>query len=357
MTDVADNAAVDVRAEDAFDLDAVDAELKAAIPDLRGHPTLKQFPSGASNLTYLLSYPDRALVLRRPPRGAKPKSGHSMIREFTVMKAIKPAFGAVPECLYYADDERSVIGAEFYVMDKVDGALVTSQFPPQWGWGPDDNREFCARFWDKLIELHALDYDALGLSDFGNPNGYVERQILGWNARYEKALTADADPFEDVRQWLADNRPATESDRAILHGDYRIDNLILGHEPPHEIRAVLDWEISALGDPLMDLGAALAYWIEVDDPPALQVLKKQPSDAPGMFTRREVVDYYAQKTGRAVDDFTFYFAYGLFRLAVISQQIYYRYYHKQTTNPAYAVFGEGGQNLGRYVRDMIRERS
>ncbi len=356
MTSAADNAAIAVREEDAFDLDAVDRVLKQSVDGLEGDPSVRQFPSGASNLTFLISYPNRQLVLRRPPAGSRPKSGHSMIREYTVMRAIKPAYPAVPEVLYYADDATSVIGAEFYVMDKVEGPLVTTTIPPEWGWGAPENRRFCERVWDKLIELHALDYRALGLGEFGNPDGYVERQILGWNARYEKALTDDADAFEDVRQWLADHRPAAESGQAVLHGDFRIDNMILDPRPPHEIRAVLDWEISALGDPLMDLGAALAYWIEPDDPQSLQALKKQPSDAPGMFTRDEVVAYYAEKTGRTITDFTFYYAYGVFRLAVIAQQIYYRYFHKQTTNPAYAMFGPGAQGLGQYVRQLINDR-
>ncbi len=350
----AENIALDVREEDSFDVAAVDAVLKEAVPGLSGTPKVKQFPAGASNLTFRLDYDNRALVLRRPPRGARPKSGHSMIREFTVTRALKPVYPAVPEALYYADDENSVLGVEFYVMDCVPGALLNNDIPPDWGWGEAETREFCGRVWDKLIELHAVDYKAAGLSDFGKPDGYVERQVLGWNARYEKALTEDADPFEDVRQWLADSRPATEAGHCVVHGDFRIDNMILGETPPHEIRAVLDWEMSAIGDPLMDLGACLVYWVEASDPDALMGLKKQPSDAPGMFTRREVLDYYGEKTGRKVDDFTFYYVYGVFRLAVVAQQIYYRYFHKHTTNPAYAPFGPGGQALGQYCRHLIR---
>lgn len=346
---------VTVREEDAFDVAAVDAALKAALPDLVGAPDVRQFPGGASNLTYLLRYPDRDLILRRPPRGARPKSGHSMIREYTIIKALKPVYPAVPEALYYASDEDSVLGVEFYVMARTPGVVLGTEIPKDWGWTPQRTRAFCEAAWDQLIALHQVDYAAAGLGDFGQPEGYVARQIGGWNARYEKALTDDADPFEDVRDWLDAHQPETETGHAVLHGDFRFDNMIVAPEEPYDIRAVLDWEISALGDPLMDLGAALVYWVEATDPPALHVLKKQPSDAPGMMTRAEVVAYYSEKTGRAVPDFTFYAAYGVFRLAVIAQQIYYRYYHKHTTNPAYAAMGPGAQGLGRYARHLIRE--
>lgn len=344
-----------VRQEDSVDITAVDNELKQHIEGLQGIPQVQQFTSGASNLTYLLSYPDRDLVLRKPPSGAKPKSGHSMWREYTVVKALQPAYPAVPNVLYYASHEDSVIGAEFYIMDKVPGAHITTDIPEAWGWTLEHTRTFCHAFWDKLIELHKIDYQAVGLENFGKPQGYIERQIKGWNERYEKALTDDAEPFEDVREWLDNNRPQQESAHSVLHGDFRIDNLILADDGLRSIKAVLDWEISALGDPLMDLGAALVYWIEPHDPESLKVLKKQPSDAPGMFTRKEVVQYYAEKTGRKIDDFTFFYAYGIFRLAVIAQQIYYRYYHKQTTNKAFAIYGPGAKSLGHYARQVIRE--
>ncbi len=345
----------EVRQEDGFDIAAVDAELKKHIDDLHGVPGLRQFTSGASNLTYLLSYPSRELVLRKPPAGSKPKSGHSMWREYTVIKALQPVYPAVPYVLYYASHEDSVIGAEFYVMKRVPGLYLSTEIPEQWGWTLEHTRLFCHAFWDKLIELHQIDYQAVGLQDFGKPQGYIERQIKGWNQRYADALTADAESFEDVRDWLDANRPEQESAHSILHGDFRIDNLILADDQMRSVKAVLDWEISALGDPLMDLGAALVYWIEPHDPEALKVLKKQPSDAPGMFTRREVVQYYAERTGRKIDDFTFFYAYGIFRLAVIAQQIYYRYYHQQTTNKAFAMYGPGAKALGHYARQIIKQ--
>ena len=347
------NPVIDIREGESLDIAAVDKVLKAAVPGLAGTPKLKQYASGASNLTYALDYPERRLVLRRPPFGTKPKSGHDMHREYKVMSALKSVYPAVPTTLYYTDDPE-IIGAEFYVMERVEGHLIHTKIPKEWNWGEADARTLCHNFFDKLIELHQVDYKAIGLEDFGRPEGYVERQILGWNKRYEKAHTPDVDAFEDVRDWLDANRPKTEKGAAILHGDYRIDNLILDLDDPTKINAILDWEISALGDPLMDLGNTLAYWIEAGDSDAMKALSRQPSSAQGMLTRKEILAYYAQKTGADVSNFHFYYIYGVFRLAVILQQIYYRYYHGQTKDERFKVYGPLVNILGNTAREKIR---
>lgn len=347
------NPTIELREGEAFDLDAVDAVLKEAIPELTGTPTLKQYASGASNLTYALDYPERRLVLRRPPFGTKPKSGHDMFREYRIMSALKPAYPCVPETLYYVNAEESVLGAEFYVMERVEGHLIHTKIPKEWNWGESETRQLCFNFFDKLVALHQVDYKAIGLEDFGRPEGYVERQILGWNKRYENAHTPDVDAFEDVREWLVENLPKADNGAAILHGDFRIDNLILDIEDPTQINAILDWEISALGDPLMDLGNTLAYWIQADDPPAMQALSRQPSGAAGMLTRKEILEYYAEKTGADVSNFHFYYVYGVFRLAVILQQIYYRYYHGQTKDERFKMYAPMVNILGGVARDRI----
>ena len=264
------NPTIDIRAGEGLDISAVDAVLKSEISGLSGTPILRQYPSGASNLTYALNYPKRSFVLRRPPFGKKPKSGHDMFREYRIMRDLKPVFSAVPDVLYYSDDD-SLIGAEFYVMEKVDGHIIHKTIPDDWAWGPRDIAALCETFFQKLIDLHQVDYAAAGLSDFGRPEGYVERQIMGWNKRFTQSWTDDVDKFDDVQQWLVDHMPVREMGTAILHGDYRIDNCILNREDPTQIDAVLDWEISALGDPLMDLGNTLAYWIEADDPDTMQL--------------------------------------------------------------------------------------
>ena len=348
-----ENAAVEVRKGDELDIGAVDAALKKNVSGLSGSPKVKQYPSGASNLTYALDYPDRSLVLRRPPTGTRPKSGHDMHREYRIMTELAPAFPAVPKTLYYTDDE-SIIGAEFYVMDRTEGHLIHNDIPKEWGWGETETRALCEEFLTKLVDLHSVDYKAIGLGDFGKPEGYVSRQILGWNRRYEKAWTDDVQKFDDVRDWLEANMPETERGAAVVHGDFRIDNCILNKDDPTKIEAILDWEISALGDPMMDLGNTLAYWIQADDPEFMHMMVRQPSRAPGMMSRQEILDFYAEKSGVDVSGFQFYYVYGIFRLAVIIQQIYYRFYHGQTDNARFKDYGQMVNALGELARQKIK---
>ncbi len=351
MTDI--NPTIAMREGEELDVTLIDGILKARIDGLEGTPTIKQFASGHSNLTYSINYANRSLVLRRPPFGTVPKGGHSMIREFRVMNGLKPAFPAVPHTYFHQPKDGSELGAEYYVMDLVEGRKLGGKIPSEWGFTAGDNRRLCLAFWDQLIALHGVDYNAIGLSDFGKPEGYVERQILGWNGRFEKAHTDDVEDFSDVRKWLAENMPTSEIAPAILHGDYRLDNVILDEDDPCKILAVLDWEISALGDPLMDLGNNLAYWMEPSDPEILQRLVMQPCTAPGMLSRAEITNYYGEKTGRDVSAITFYHVAGVFRNATILQQIYYRYYHGQTKNPTFAMFGKMVDGLGNFTRDLI----
>ena len=194
---------------------------------------------------------------------------------------------------------------------------------------------------------------AAGLGDFGKPQGYAERQVLGWNRRFERVITPDVGDFSDVRDWLVASLPVESKRHSILHGDYRIDNVILDAQNPRNILAVLDWEICALGDPLMDLGNSLAYWIQEDDPVELRQLLVQPSNAPGMLTRSEILDLYQERTGINTSNFTFYLVYGYWRLAVILQQIYYRFYHGQTQDARFSPFGKATQRLGQHCQELI----
>lgn len=346
------NPTAPVRSGEELDWRALDKHLKKVIPGLEGRPEISQFASGNSNLTYRLEYRNEDLVVRRPPFGTKAQSAHSMIREFRVMSALKPVYACVPDTLYYTDDE-SVIGAEFFVMRKVAGQVIKATIPDDWGFTPAVTRRFCRQFWQKLIELHQVDYRAAGLEDFGKPEGYMQRQVLGWNGRYERVITPDVGEFRDVRDWLEKNMPPGSGDHAILHGDYRIDNVILSNRDPSKINAVLDWEICALGEPLMDLGNALAYWIEPDDAPYLKALQMQPSTADGMLTRSEILSLYSELTGHDTSGFLFYLVYGYFRNAVILQQIYYRFYHGQTPDKRFRSFGAATRNLAEHCRSLI----
>ena len=326
-----------IRSGEELDASRIDPYLKAHIPGLEGQPMISQFPGGASNLTYLIEYSGVELVLRRPPFGHKAKSAHDMGREFRILNQLKDAFPYCPKAYALCTDE-SVIGSEFYVMERLKGIILRADLPPELGLGPDPARTLCQTFINTLAELHKVDYTACGLSDLGKPQGYVQRQIGGWCERYEKALTPDAPRWEAVKDWLKANMPADHPTPAIVHNDYRFDNVILDPAEPLQIIGVLDWELTTLGDPLMDLGNTLAYWIEADDPAPVQLMRRQPSNAPGMLTRREFVDYYAERSGIQIDNYDFYYTYGLFRLAGIVQQIYYRYYHGQTQDKRFAQF-------------------
>lgn len=346
------NRGSEVRPGEELDWQALDEALKRSIPGLSGEPQVSQFPGGNSNLTYRLQYADDDLVVRRPPFGTKASSAHSMIREYRIMSGLKPVYPAVPETLCYSDDE-SIIGSEFYVMRKVEGAVIRKVLPAQWQLGEEETRRLCTRFWEKLMELHQVDVVEAGLDDFGRAEGYVQRQVQGWNGRYERVVTPDVDHFAEVQDWLTTNMPNDSGRRSILHGDYRIDNVVLDHEPPHEILAVLDWEISALGDPLMDLGSALAYWMQPDDPVELRGLSMQPSMVPGMLTRCEILALYTDRTGIDTREFCFYRVFGYWRIAVILQQIYYRFFHGQTTDQRFAGFGRAVQSMGTHCQELI----
>ncbi|AGE25980.1 MULTISPECIES: phosphotransferase family protein [Pseudomonas] len=326
-----------IRPGEELDASLIDPYLKAHIPGLSGAVTISQFPGGASNLTYLLEYPDQEFVLRRPPFGHKAKSAHDMGREFRILNQLKDGFPYCPKAYVHCTDE-SVIGAEFYVMERVNGIILRSDLPPELGLDASRTEALCKSFIDKFVELHRVDYRACGLADLGKPEGYVQRQIRGWSERYEKALTPDAPTWEAVRAWLNDKMPADHPASSIVHNDYRFDNVILDPRNPMQIIGVLDWELTTLGDPLMDLGNTLAYWIEAADPAPVQLMRRQPSNAPGMLTRREFVDYYAERAGIQIDNFDFYYTYGLFRLAGIVQQIYYRFFHGQTQDKRFAQF-------------------
>jgi aminoglycoside phosphotransferase (APT) family kinase protein len=301
---------------------------------LNGAIEVTQFPSGFSNLTYLLRVGENEVVLRRPPFGSKPKSGHDMKREHRVLSALRPAFPYCPKPLVYCEDN-SIIGSPFYVMERVEGIIVRREFPPAMSLSPGDIRAVFDRVVDVHVELHSVDYKKAGLEDFGQPEGYVERQVSGWSDRYRRARTPDVPDCEGVMAWLDANRPADSGSGCVVHNDFRLDNVVLDPADPLRVIGVLDWEMATLGDPLMDLGASLAYWVEQADPPAFQAMGMMPTNADGAPTRAEVVERYAWKSGLEIRDFSFYYCYGLFRLAVIVQQIYYRSYHGQTEDPRF----------------------
>lgn len=330
------NATVDVRDEDWFDIDAVQNWLAPRVPGLGGVPAVRQFPGGASNLTYLLTYPGRELILRRPPTGHKPASAHDMRREFRVQAGLQPVFPYVPTVRAFCDDP-SIIGGDFYVMDRVDGTILRRDLPEGMELGPARAEALSKAVIDRLVDLHQVDVEAAGLTDLGKGAGYIDRQVRGWSERFGKARTANVPEFSEVMGWLAANQPG-EVRICLIHNDYRFDNLVLDGLESLNVVGVLDWELATLGDPLMELGSTLAYWVQADDDDMMKANRRQPTHLDGMLTRDEVVEYYVRRTGLSIDSWTFYEVYGLFRLAVVLQQIYYRYHHGDTHNLAFRDF-------------------
>jgi len=302
--------------------------------NLEGELEVLQYPSGFSNLTYMLRVGDVEVVLRRPPFGSKPKSGHDMKREHDVLAALHGSFPYCPKPLIFSDDE-AIIGSSFYVMERIEGIIVRRDFPPELSLSPADVGTLFEHLVDVHVELHSVDFRAVGLEGFGNAEGYVERQVSGWSDRYRRARTPDVPDCEGIMAWLERNRPSDSGAGCIVHNDFRLDNVVLDPADPMRIVGVLDWEMATLGDPLMDLGASLAYWVEQGDPAGFQAMRMMPTNADGAPTRAEIVARYAAKSGLEIGDFSFYYCYGLFRLAVIVQQIYYRSYHGQTEDPRF----------------------
>ena len=334
-----------VRDEDVFDIAKVHNWLNTYI-DEASHPEVFQFRSGASNLTYLLKYPDRELVLRRPPIGTKAVSAHDMKREFLIQSRLKPVYDLVPHVIALCEDH-SILGSDFYVMDRIQGEIFRRDVPES--LSTDDISIMATSLVSGLSQLHSV--DASVLAELNKGPGYVTRQVEGWSKRYRNALTDDVPDGEDVMNWLLAHKP-DDVDSCIIHGDWRIDNMVfdLGQK---KLVGVLDWELATVGDPLMDLGSALAYWVDKDDEPMFASLRRQPSHLDGMPTRKEFITKYLELSGRKCDDFTFYEVFGLFRLSVIIQQIWARYKAGQTTNPAFKGFGMGVNILINRAQGLI----
>ncbi|MEW6337700.1 MAG: phosphotransferase family protein [Acidobacteriota bacterium] len=339
------------RPGEELDVATVERYLKAALPGLDGAVEIRQFPSGASNLTYLVRCGDAEVVLRRPPFGRKAKSAHDMAREVRTLSALRAVYPYVPRVLAFCDDP-AVMGCDFYVMERLTGIILRKDFPSGLRLSPAEVGRLCRNVIDRLVELHAIDVRAAGLAELGRPEGYVRRQVEGWSERYRRARTPNAPAYETVMDWLAGAMPA-EAGACLIHGDFRFDNVVLDPSDPLKVIGVLDWEMATVGDPLMDLGNSLAYWAQRGDPLLLRLMRVQPTQVKGMMTRDEVVAYYAERSGRPIPEFDFYRVYGLFRLVVIMQQIYYRYYHGQTRNRRFGRFIYLIRYLDGYLRRLI----
>lgn len=335
----------DVRSGEELDADKLAAYLREQLPQFDGALSIEQFPAGHSNLTYCVHIGDNQFVLRRPPFGSKVKSAHDMGREYRVLSKLHAAYGPAPEPLVYCEDN-AVIGAPFYLMRRVEGVILRKDLPPGMEISPELARAMSESFIDNLAALHALNYEQIGLADLGKPEGYVERQVAGWTKRYAGSQTDEIAEVEPVAKWLSENMP-TDGAASLIHNDYKYDNVVLAADDLTKIVGVLDWEMATLGDSLMDLGTAISYWIDPDDPDDLQLIRWGPTTQPGCMNRQQLVDYYAQQTGRDTSQMVFYLAFAFFKTAVIAQQIYYRYHQGLTKDERFAFFIEATRILMR----------
>jgi aminoglycoside phosphotransferase (APT) family kinase protein len=346
------NETIEQREGEALDAAKVESFLRDMIPGLEGEMGIRQFPSGHSNLTYLVTFGSRELVLRRPPFGRKAKTAHDMNREYRILSALESVYPYCPRPLSYTQDPE-IMGCSFYVMERIKGIILRKDFPSSLQLSSDDVTRLCKNLIKVLYELHSVDYDAIGLGDFGKPKGYVERQVRGWNKRYRAARTPDVPDCEATMSWLEEKMPADTDQPCLIHNDFKFDNVVLDPAEPLKIIGVLDWEMTTLGDPLMDLGGSLAYWIESGDPKEVQLARMLPTNADGALTRRELADYYEKLSGRTMRHYDFYRCFGLFRLAGIAQQIYYRFYHGQTQDQRFQKFAFMVAILEKVTRGII----
>jgi aminoglycoside phosphotransferase (APT) family kinase protein len=310
------------------------------IHSLESELLIKQFTHGYSNLTYLLSIEEKEYVLRKPPVGAI-KRGHDMSREFKVQSGVQKEFSKVPKMFGYTNDE-SVLGSEFYIMEKVEGIILNYKEAHKRNITANEYKIIANSWLDTFTELHQLDYHAVGLSDLGRPEGYVERQVTNWGKQYLKAATEDVPEAKMVMQWIQEHQPK-QYDHCLIHNDYKYDNVVFGDSSWKEITAVLDWEMATLGDPLMDLGTSLGYWTVATDHDFVKQGIPSPTIFEGNPIRSEIVALYAQKSGRDIQNIVFYYAFGLFKIAVIAQQIYYRYSKGLTTDPRFANLNKAAE--------------
>ncbi len=325
----------------------ISEELQRPAEDLE----ILQFPAGNSNLTYCIRIGPDEYVLRRPPFGNQVKSAHDMAREFNVLSKLSAVYAPAPRPLIYCADE-SVIGSEFYLMERRNGLIIRGKSPDFLEESLDLQYAVCESFVKNLAALHALDYEAIGLGGLGKPDGYVGRQVEGWTKRYFNAKTDDHFELETAIEWLGANIPESHG-AALVHNDYKFDNVMLDQENITRITAVLDWEMATIGEPLMDLGTTLGYWMAREAGSELLSMPFNPRALMENITRSELVEMYAEASGRDVSGILFYYVFGTFKIAVIAQQIYFRYAKGYTKDERFAAFNRFVNALGKIAMHAI----
>lgn len=343
----------EVRKGEELPLEKLQEVFKKEFPGRSPELKVSQFPKGHSNLTYLVQFGDKELVLRRPPFGSQVKTAHDMGREFRILQKLCQVYPLAPKPYFYCED-LSILGAPFYCMERRRGLILRRDLPPGLSFSEEEARALSEAFLDALVALHSLDTAQAGLSDFGKPKGYCRRQVEGWVKRYYGSKTDEIPSIEEVGEYLLKGIPG-ESGASCIHNDYKIDNLVLDLQRGPVITGILDWEMATVGDPLMDFGSALGYWVNPEDPPEYEVFRMVPTRLTGTMTRAELAERYLEKMGLSPKNMVYYYIFGLFKLAVIAQQIYFRYAKGFTQDERFAQFIDYVRVLGRVGLERIQD--
>lgn len=343
-----------VRAGEEIDTESLSEYLRARIGSDKAEVQISQFPAGSSNLTYLIRRVPEEFVLRRPPFGNTIKTAHDMRREFEVLSKLSAVYPPAPKPILYCDDT-SVIDSEFYVMERRNGIIIRGSTPSELENSIDLQNRVGRSFISNLAELHKIDYVAAGLGELGKPEGYVRRQVDGWTKRYATAQTDEVPELGQTIDWLNENQPA-ESGAALIHNDYKFDNIMLDPDDLTRITAVLDWEMVTVGDPLMDLGTTLGYWMSREVGEQLLNMPFNPRVLMENISRRELVEMYSEYSGRDIPEALFYYIFGTFKIAVIAQQIYARYRKRFTKDERFANFNVFVAALARIAARAIEKQ-
>lgn len=315
---------------------------------------IKQFPAGASNLTYEIKKGEWEAVLRRPPLGPVAPKAHDMGREYKILKAIHPYFPEAPQP-YLFTDNTDVIGSPFLIMERKHGYVIDAEFPKDVTPTEELCRHISNQLIDTLVSLHSIDYRKTELKNMVKPEGFIERQVKGWIERYERSKTEEIHGVDELTKWLVSRIPISPAP-TIIHYDFKLNNTMFNHSFDKVI-GLFDWEMTTVGDPLADLGVTLGYWVDKDDPDELKGERSLVTTLPGFMTREEIIEAYAKKSGRDVSNIQFYLAFAFFKNAVIAQQIYYRYKRGQTTDERFSTFNQHTYNLIQQARHTASKRA
>ena len=342
-----------VRTSENLDWQRLAEYLRRELPNLGdAEMEVEQFPGGHSNLTYLVRFGDTEMVLRRPPFGPVPPRAHDMARESRVLSAVHAHFPLAPRPLLLCEDS-SVIGSVFYVMERRRGIVIRNDEPPPIAGDVGLRGRISASIVDTLADLHAIDVGAHGLDSLGKPAGFVARQIRGWTERWHGSKTTEIPEMESLAGWLQHHTPADPERPSLVHGDYKLDNVMLDAARPENLVGVFDWEMSAIGDPLVDVGILLCYWVHAasagDDAIATVTTR------PGWFGREEILARYASRSVRNLDAIGLYEVFAVFKLAVVIQQIYARFVRGQTDDPRFEQLGGRVTTLARIAATLAAE--